>query len=468
MVVQTKTNTKLWDLLYSYQKEDVDILCQNPKMIVGHEMGTGKTEIALGVVEKTNPNKVLVVCPDGMVLEWQDRIKLRLGEGACVPYEKGYRLGAEHFSKRFLIINYEMLRIPPPKRRKVTRVPQNYINVLSLPKWDMVIFDEAHELKNPTTQRTKGCVKIARATERNYFLSGSIMLNYPNELWVFLNQANPEEYPSYEDFKKEFCIIKMTPWGPQVVKAKPNKLPELRERLAPYMIRREKRDVLKDLPPKSYRTIPVLMYPEQQRIYDTLKKELFVLLDSGVKITAPNALALLMKLRQVSLDPQLLGANVESPKTKMVLELCEDITKLGKQVVVFSWFASYLKKLHQLLPQAELITGEVKSLQQRREARLRIQNGQSQIMLMSIETAIGLDLTSPDICIFTDRCWVPKINEQAEDRLHRQGQKGNVLVIDLVCRDSIDEYMLEVHQRKNYAFNETIAIERTVERMRNS
>lgn len=465
-MIMVQTKPKLHDILYPYQKDDVDILSQNPKMIVGHEMGTGKTEIALGVIERTDPNKVLVVCPDGMVLEWQDRIKLRLGEQACVPYDKGYRLDPEHFSKRTLIVNYEMLRIPPPRRRKVTRVPQNYINVLSIPKWDMVIFDEAHELKNPTTQRTKGCVKIARATKRNYFLSGSIMLNYPHELWVFLNLCNPTEYPSYDEFKKEFCIIKMTPWGPQVVKAIPSKLPELRERLKPYLIRREKVDVLKDLPPKTYRTIPIAMSEAQERAYTSLKEELFALLDSGVRITAPNSLALLMKLRQISLDPVLLGADVPSPKTKAVVELCEDITKLGKQVVVFSWFASYLKRLHQLMPKAEIITGEVKSLEERRAARLRIQSGQSQIMLMSIETAIGLDLTSPDICIFTDRYWVPKINEQAEDRLHRQGQKGNVLVIDLVCRDSIDEYMLEVHQRKNYAFNETIAIERTVERMR--
>ena len=87
-------------------------------------------------------------------------------------------------------------------------------------------------------------------------------------------------------------------------------------------------------------------------------------------------------------------------------------------------------------------------------------------MLGSISTMIGIDLTAADVCIFTDRFWVPNTNVQAEDRLHRVGQLGNVLVIDLVMENSIDKDMRTVLKRKSQAFNETIAIQRTIELMK--
>ena len=210
------------------------------------------------------------------------------------------------------------------------------------------------------------------------------------------------------------------------------------------------------------------MNTKQLKLYKDLERDLWAYLETGESITAPNGLALTMKLRQVSLDPKLLGVDIPSPKTTLVKEMIEDIVSSGKKVVVFSWFASYLESLSQELKNVkwELISGQAGSELQRREARLRFQEGDSQVMLGSITTMIGIDLTSADICIFTDRFWVPNTNFQAEDRLHRVGQKGNVLVMDLVMEDSIDQDMRTVLMRKSAAFNETIAIQRTVELMK--
>ena len=161
------------------------------------------------------------------------------------------------------------------------------------------------------------------------------------------------------------------------------------------------------------------------------------------------------------LEPRLLGADIPSPKTTILKEILEDVVDSGKKVVVFSWFASYLKLLYDELKgfKMEMISGQSGDETERREARLRFQNGDSNVMLGSISTMIGIDLTSADICIFTDRFWVPNTNVQAE------GQKGNVLVIDLVMEDSIDKDMRSVLKRKSQAFNETIAIQRTIELM---
>ena len=463
---------ELNDILYRYQREDSDLMVSAPLMMNGSEMGTGKTEVAIKTVMDSGAKKVLIIAPGGMVLEWRDRL-IKYGEDdISLPYEHGYRLASEHFQTKYLIANYEMLRVAPVRRgrrKKNARNPNNYINVLEIPNWDAIIFDEAHRLKNRDAQQTRGALQLLdRGRPRIHMLSGTMFLNYPNELWSLLNMLHPDEYDSYDDFVEEYCVTIPSFWGPRIVGAKKKNLPELRERLDKIMIRREKEDVLTDLPPKTYREIPVSMNSKQLKLYKELEVQLWTLLETGEKITAPNVLALTMKLRQMSLEPRLLGAEIPSPKTALLKEIIEDVVESGKKIVVFSWFASYLNMISKELKGCtwEMISGQSGDEAERRQARLRFQQGESNVMLGSISTMIGIDLTSSDVCIFTDRFWVPNTNVQAEDRLHRVGQKGNVLVIDLVMEDSIDKDMRTVLKRKSQAFNETIAIQRTIELMK--
>ncbi len=463
---------ELNDILYGYQREDSDLMVSAPLMMNGSEMGTGKTEIAIKTVMDSGAEKVLIVAPGGMVLEWRDRLIKYGEEDISLPYEHGYRLAKEHFKSKYLIVNYEMLRVPPVRRgrkKKNARNPNNYINVLEIPRWEAIIFDEAHRLKNREAQQTRGALQLLDTDRpRIHMLSGTMFLNYPNELWSLLNMLHPNDYDSYEDFVEEYCITIPSFWGPRIVGARKKNLPQLRERLDKIMIRREKEDVLKDLPPKTYREIPLSMNPKQLKLYKELEVQLWTLLETGERITAPNVLALTMKLRQMSLEPRLLGAEIPSPKTSALKEIIEDVVDSGKKIVVFSWFASYLNMISKELKGCkwEMISGQSGDEVERRKARLRFQNGDSNVMLGSISTMIGIDLTSADICIFTDRFWVPNTNVQAEDRLHRVGQKGNVLVIDLVMENSIDKDMRTVLKRKSEAFNETIAIQRTIELMK--
>jgi len=462
---------ELSDILYKYQREDSSLMVSDPLKMNGSEMGTGKTEVAIKTVMDSGAKKVLIVAPGGMSLEWRDRLYKYGEESVALPYEHGYRLDTEHFKEKYLIINYEMLRIAPirrGRRKNNARTPNSYINVLEIPNWDAIIFDEAHRLKNRDAQQTRGAVQLLDTERpRVHMLSGTMFLNYPNELWSMLNMLYPDDYDDYDDFVSEYCITIPSFWGPRIVGARKKNLPELRRRLDKVMIRREKEDVLTDLPPKTYREIPISMTSKQIKLYKELEVQLWTLLETGEKITAPNVLALTMKLRQMSLEPRLLGADIPSPKTTILKEILEDVVDSGKKVVVFSWFTSYLKLLYDELKgfKMEMISGQSGDETERREARLRFQNGDSNVMLGSISTMIGIDLTSADICIFTDRFWVPNTNVQAEDRLHRVGQKGNVLVIDLVMEDSIDKDMRSVLKRKSQAFTETIAIQRTVELM---
>jgi len=195
-----------------------------------------------------------------------------------------------------------------------------------------------------------------------------------------------------------------------------------------------------------------------------MEQEFVVLLKSGAELFAPSTLARLTRLRQIALEPAIIDVAAESSKTSALIDLLNDIE--GK-VVVFSWFASYLRFFDQLLEKVNhrIITGD--NPETRHQARVDFQDDPDvKVLLASIGAGgVGIDLHSAQIAIFTDVFWTPALNTQAEDRLHRIGQKGNVLIIRLIHPNTIDEDMHRVLKRKARAFNETMAIKEAVSSM---
>lgn len=422
-------------------------------------MGTGKTEVFLALCEKLNVSRVLVVCPKTLVLEWKARIKQRLNEDAAVPsgIEDGkhlrFSLDTEHFTHRFLIINYEMLRM------------QRYTSTLQLIPWDIIGFDEGHRLKSYKAKQTKGSRLVAWSSKRVYFITATPFTNYPDELWPSLNTMFPVQYPSRTRFVQEFCFTQPTKWGPKIIAARNTET--LKEILSKIMIRRMKKDVLQDLPEKlSVREIPLQMDPVQENAYRSMEKEFVVALKNGEDLFAATSLARLMRLRQLALDPDLIEVLSPSAKTNALLDILGDIT--DTKVVVFSFFSSYLKHIHQLLADRphEVLTGETPT-EDRVIVRQRFQEDpDTKIMLASLGVGgMGIDLHAASVCIFTDVFWTPAVNHQAEDRLHRIGQKNPVTVIRLVLPNTIDDDMQEILRRKEKVFTETMAIQTAVKRM---
>lgn len=197
------------DILFDYQTEDVDRLVNDiPRGIIGSEMGTGKTEVFLAAADKMGAERVLIVVPKTMVLEWRDRIQLRFKEDAAVPYgaEEGkyfrMALDMEHFNHRFLVINHEMLRM------------ERYMNLLKLVPWDLIGFDEAHRFKNRKAKQTQGAMELARLSadrkDRILFISGTPFENYPDELWTLLHMIDRRRFPVYWNFVREYCYTYST------------------------------------------------------------------------------------------------------------------------------------------------------------------------------------------------------------------------------------------------------------------
>lgn len=471
-----ETPPNIHEILFPYQTEDVDrFFNEIPRGIFGSEMGTGKTEEFLALCDLLQPTRALIIVPKTMVLEWKERFKARLDIDVAVPngimegkYER-YSLDISHFRDfRYLVINHEMLRM------------ERYVKVLQMVPWDLIAIDEAHRFKNHRARKPHikrkggkqptgsiqvwGARQLARIPKHFYHITGTPFNNFNDELWSLLNMCYPEDYPNYWEFVHRYCITVPTPFGPKIVGNNPETLPELQEKLRGLMVRREKKDVMPWLIKLPPRDIPLQMEKSQLDVYQQMEEEFVVQLKNGADLFARSTLAQLMRLRQLALDPGTINVAAPSAKTAALVDILNDI---NRKVVVFSWFSSYLEYLKEILAKRSMvaITGK-ETTSERQRAKNEFQNGDAQIMLASIEAGgQGIDLTASSIAIFTDVFWTPTSNWQAEDRLHRIGQKEPVTIIRLVHPNTIDEDMHKVLSRKEKAFNEVMAIEEAVESM---
>lgn len=461
---------KLPDDLYSYQKEDLKrLLDSDSNFMLLSEMGTGKTPIAIGLAILGGFAKTLVVCPNSLQLEWARQIEewtgLRPGLSKKSSY---YRRLQNLFSEElgqgrnpFFITNYETLRI--------TR----HRDILETYPFDLVIFDEAHRFRNPKAAMTKGLLAFlsVRSNTRVLAMTGSPIVNNPADLHTVLTAVKPDKYTNFTrmDFINDYCKYWRTRYGIKVYASQ--NLDVLRQVTAPFTIRRTKKEVLPFLPDKYYRKVLLEMDDDQREVYQKMEEELWVLLDSGEKLWAPSVLALITRLRQLNLEPTILGISAPSAKTNFVKEFLEDTN--GK-VVIFSCFEKYIMYLHYNLPYKHItITGStsiedrarlVQGFQEDPEIRLAL--GTTQCM------GEGITLTAASNVIMTDRWWSPAVNTQAEDRLHRIGAKSAVQVVLPVVEDSIDESfdsVLEGKKKFSTEFlNDKDVMNETIEDLRRS
>ena len=395
--------------LYPYQVEDVKTLTEKSRCILGSEMGVGKTAEVLTLVKQEDLAYVLVICPKSGISEWEYQIEQWLGK---------------EWLDRFTILNYEKLR-----RATVVAALIQY-------DWDLICFDECHKLKNHKAKQTKGAFNITRNGSRVILMSGTPMMAGPQDLFSLLNIIDSTTFKSYNAFRDHFCNVIQLPKPPFpviIVGAKKENQEELSNILSKYMIRREKKDVL-DLPPKTYRTIPVELKPSQLVKYKQMEDELFVLLDSGERISAPAVTAQITRLRQICLEPNLLSqvekVSTPSAKTVRLLDLIEDIKS---PIIVYTVFEKYTRILDAELTKHHishtLYTGNV-SVNNRTKAKMEFQQGKYKVLIGTITTmGLIITLTISHTVIFTDNYWTPAVNEQAVDRVHRIGQVHPVCLL---------------------------------------
>lgn len=405
--------------------------------ILADDMGLGKTiqVIAILLDEKQNretKSTSLVVCPASLVYNWENELQ-RFAPELAVCCIAGTAEERSEYLKEWkhydvLITSYDLLK----------RDIEQYLPM----ELRFQIIDEAQYIKNPVTQSAKS-VKLLHAKTR-FALTGTPIENRISELWSIFDYLMPGFLFGYQRFKKEYEI--------PIVKEQDGKyLRKLHQLTGPFVLRRLKRDVLKELPEKLETVVYSRCGMKQHEIYTAealqLKQQLEQLGDLQI-------LAQLTRLRQLCCDPSLCYSNYkgESAKLDTCMELLTSAIEGGHKVLLFSQFTSMLSIIEERLRQQEiayyLLTGATK-----KEERIRLTGAFQQdnvpVFLISLKAGgTGLNLTAADMVIHYDPWWNVAVQNQATDRAHRIGQEKQVSVFRLIMKDTIEENVLKLQESK--------------------
>ena len=457
------TKYKLPDNLYLYQVEDSNRMLSEGNYLNFSEMGVGKTPETLNVIEKGGFNLPLIICPNSIRFEWKRQIDEWIGPDMCAVCsgDSGMKASMLYRSfkvgKKYRIINYEALRTP------------FLFEMLSCIPWDIIVFDEIHKLRNPKTQLVEGKVKekwdwnnreggVWRLLNKHpdakiLGLSGSPIMNYPNDLYVPLSCIKPDKYPrnigSWRRFVYKYCLWTDGRFGTYIYGTR--NIDQLRTETSPFTIRRTKKEVLPYLPEKYYRRVLLEMKTDQRKLYDQMEQELKILLDTGEPLWSTNVLSCLTRLRQINLDPKIIGVTSSSAKTEFIMDM---VDSTDDKLVIFSCFEKYIFLLHLLLQDIphSMITGRVNPDKRLEEVKKFQEDDSIKLCLGTIQAmGEGITLTASSNLIISDRWWNRPTNTQSEDRLHRIGQKNAVQVILPIVDKSIDALLDEILEKKHEA-----------------
>lgn len=420
--------------------------------ILADDMGLGKTVQAITflqkqVEQKDKPN--LVIVPKSLVFNWQKECEKFAPELPVLVY-----YGAQR--KQFL---YDI----PKYALTVTTYGAVRSDIQELTKIDFnyIILDESQAIKNPDALVSKA-VKLLKADNR-LTLTGTPIENNVFDLYSQMEFLNPGMLGNVEFFKREFA-------NPIDREKDPHATQQLRKLVYPFILRRTKEEVAKELPEKSESVIYCEMDKHQRRVYDGFKDKYrdMVLgkIDSeGMGNAGMYILEGLMKLRQICDSPALLNEKEdyghESVKmSELVPRIQEDSGR--HKILVFSQFLGMLdlikKELEKLHIPYEYLDGQTTDRQERVE---RFQTNESvRVFLMSLKAGgVGLNLTAADYVYIVDPWWNPAVEAQAIDRTHRIGQEKPVFAYKMICKDTVEEKILQLQEKKKALANELIHVE---------
>ncbi len=439
----------LKDVLRPYQKSGYRWLRTMEELgfggILADDMGLGKTVQVIALMlaareagEDTRPS--LVVCPTSLVTGWEREIarfapSLRT---LCVTGDAAARAALLETAGDYhvVITSYDML-----KRDVKSYAPLTF---------HYHILDEAQYIKNSHTQNAKA-VKAIRSAQR-FALTGTPVENRLSELWSIFDFLMPGLLFSYTRFRDRFEV-------PIVRQGDDRALERLNRLASPFILRRLKRQVLTELPPKTERVLPATMEEPQRLVYTATLASLKALLEGHRDSTLSGqsrmtVLSLLTRLRQICCDPRLCceGYTGQSAKLEACVELLRQAADGGHKVLLFSQFTSMLELIRQRLT-AEgisyyLLQGSTPAPQ--RAALVDAFNtDDTAVFLISLKAGgTGLNLVGADMVIHYDPWWNLSVQNQATDRAHRIGQKNPVQVVRLVARDTIEDKILRLQEDK--------------------
>jgi SNF2 family DNA or RNA helicase len=467
---------------YVYQQEAVDKFRSQQKALLADEMGLGKTVTAILLDKVRREQKLgegqivwmrggkkmtLVVTLKSLLGMWEDHFAEWAPELKVSVIDTKNR---QPFVKSVLdgsadvyVCHWDMLRLELDLRRV---------------RWLHVIADEVHKIKNRKSQVTQSFKNIRAVF--NTDMSGTWADNRPDDGWSILNHLYPNRWSSYNSFvnyhikwkhhnldlcQAQGCAEKGV-WHRTAYKeiVGVHDAEKIQREIEPFYVRRLKADVLASLPDKYYTRLGVDLHPQQRRAYDSMRREMLAWVGEheSEPLAAPIVIAQLMRLQQFAVAfgemvavPKKVALDDGTTETQMVralkltepsskIDLCIDLVENNpdQPMVFFSKSKQVIKLLIARLNKEGYTVGELTgdvSQTARTQVVKDFQSGKIKLFAGTIAAGgVGITLTAASTVIFLDRDWSPSVNKQAEDRLHRIGQKNAVQVIDIIAKDTVD------------------------------
>lgn len=491
--------------LYPFQRAGVAFMATAGRALNSDEMGTGKTVQSIRTLERMwdGAFPALVVCPNSMKWTWSNEFArwaphrvVAVADGTAAKRRKAIASVANGDAE-VLIINWENLRAHSrlcaygSMTLTETERQEKELNEVV---WKTVIADEAHRATDPKSKQTRALWYLGDRTEHAFALSGTPADN-PEKTWALMRFVSPKEYPVKSSWIERYAIQDWSAHGfMQVTGLKAETRDELFRVLDPRFIRRTKEAVLPQLPAKTYATRTVDLGKKQREAYDQMRDHMLAELEGGV-LLATSPLTKLTRLVQFASASGVLeeeeivcdqcggsGCNTCANTGRRIkqnlimvepsckVDALEEIaSELGAQkAVVFTHSVQLARmcsaRLEKLGHQHGAITGDVQAFQ-RQDAINRFQNGSLQFLVVTLGAGgEGITLTAAQTAIFLQRSFNLVQNAQAEDRLHRIGQEGNVEIIDVIARDTIETHVHEIYHDKEAMLEELVRDEDALKR----
>lgn len=421
--------------------------------ILADDMGLGKTVQALSMLhhykEINGSLKALVVCPTTLIYNWRNEVqKFAPSLSFHIHHGSVRSRKVEELEKHNIVITtYGTLR--------------SDIQVLLKMNFDYVILDESQAIKNPASKVTRAASLLN--SKNRLCMSGTPLQNNTFDIFAQMNFLNPGLLGNMEFFRNEFATP-IDKFGEQEQKE------HLRKLLFPFILRRTKEQVAKDLPEKTETILFCEMEKEQRKVYEAYRnsfreKILGTIDQQGIGRSQLTILQGLMKLRQICDSPAILNEEEKYPNHSIKLdELAREIEEnIGDhKALIFSQFLGMLalikKKLIKDNIPFEYFDGSTSAPDREKAIQNFQNNDECRVFLISLKAGgVGLNLTAADYVYIVDPWWNPAVEQQAIDRTHRIGQTKNIFAYRMICVDTIEDKILQLQEKKRKLASELIA-----------
>ena len=411
-----------------HQKEAIQKLAENKRFILADDMGLGKTTSTIIAALETGAKKILIICPATLKINWKREIENYSKKSVFIAEGKNFETNHD-----FVIINYDIIKnFHDSKKKGESKILEG--------KFDLVIVDEAHYIKNAQAQRTKLINDIVKDIERVWLLTGTPMTSRPIDYFNLLSLVDSPVAKNWMAYVVRYCAGYQFKVGPRKVwnVMGASNLEELRDRTTNTILRRLKEDVL-DLPEKIITPIYLRLKSKE---YENLMGEYYEWYRS--KPDESNSLTVqftkLTKVRQV----------IANEKTLQTIELAENIIEQGKKVIIFCNFTESLDAIVQHFGKSAVKVNGSMSKVERQNSVDRFQEDEKvKVFVGNIKAAgVGITLTAAEAVIMNDLSFLPSDHSQAEDRAYRIGQKNNVLVYYPLFENTIEGLIYDILMAK--------------------